>query len=130
MSQPTNERDILNNWYRHAAQLPGSVSALLQLLRNKERTTEEEQRERLGADPDSFSRLKAMRAPRPQSFVDDARRIADICHLQNRNEFVSWMLLARNLREHMIAPEPSEQYYEAAFDAFDGLDDIPEDDAE
>lgn len=129
MSQPTNEREILNNWYLHAAQLPGSVSALLELLRKKKLTTEEEQRELLGADPDNFSRLKAMRAPRPQSFVDDARRIAEICQLQNHDEFVNWMLLARNLREHMIAPEYSEQYYEAAFDAFDGLDDIPEDDA-
>ena len=47
MSQPTNEQKILNNWYLHAAQLPGSVSTLLELLRKKKLTTEEEQRELL-----------------------------------------------------------------------------------
>jgi len=125
MDEFTNEQKMLNNWYHHAAQLPGSVDALLKLLRIREGVTEEEQRILLGIDHANFSRLKAMRAPRPQFFASDARRIAAYCKLENENPFLSWMLLARNLGKS-IRSHPAKQYYEAAFDARDDLDDVPE----
>lgn len=125
MNDSTNEQEMLNGWYRHAAQLPGSIDELLKLLRIREGITEEEQRVLLGIDHDNFSRLKAMRAPRPQFFVSDARRIAAYCKLEDQNQFVSWMLLSRNLKE-TIKSQTARSYYEAAFDARDDLDDVPE----
>jgi len=125
MDEFTNEQEVLNNWYHHAEQLPGSVDALLKLLRIREGVTEEEQRILLGVDHTNFSRLKAMRAPRPQFFVSDARRIAAYCKLENEKLFSSWMLLARNLGKSTRS-HPAKQYYEAAFDARDDLDDVPE----
>jgi hypothetical protein len=120
-----DDTSVLFRWYHHASQLPGSVDSFLALLRTQDNITEEQQQEYFGVSAEEFLRLKAMRMPRHQFFVQDAHRIATYCKLQHPSRFVSSMLLARNLMNAYPAAG-SDQYYEAAFDEREDLDDWPE----
>lgn len=117
-----NDKNILENWYEYAADLPGSVGSLLKTVRQKESISLQEQQMHLGISSSNFSRLNAMRAPREQAFVSDAQRISEACEIMNRQLFMNWMLLARNL-ERGNPVYTTSQFYEAAFDARDDLDD-------
>lgn len=115
---------ILEEWYRHAAQQPGSVESLLALLRSRQAKSPEQQRIEVGASEPEFLRLQAMRLPRPHLFASDAQRMAVACHLTNPIRFVHELLLARNLARATDVSGPVESY-QAAFDAAGDLDESP-----
>lgn len=129
MNKPPDQYDdanILMRWYHQATELPGSVGSFLAILRIQENTTEEHQQEVFGVSTAEFLRLKAMRLPRKNLFVQDAHRIAEYCKLKHPQRFVSSMLLARNLVTSEEQTTASDQYYEAAFDERGDLDELPE----
>jgi hypothetical protein len=127
-NQPDQNEDanILIRWYRHASVLSGSVDSFLAAVRNQENTTEEQQQETFGASAEQFLRLKAMRLPRNDFFVQDAHRIALYCKLEHPQRFVSSMLFGRNLMNSQPNTIVSDEFYEAAFDERDDLDELPE----
>ncbi|MBZ0285244.1 MAG: hypothetical protein K8L97_31210 [Anaerolineae bacterium] len=129
MIKPQDQYDnanILMRWYHQASELPGSINSYLAVLRSHENTTEQQQQEVFGVSADEFLRLKAMRLPRKHMFVEDAYRIAVFCKLEHPQRFVSSMLLARNLMSHGHQTATLDQFYEAAFDERDDLDELPE----
>lgn len=109
------DAEILQKWYTYAAEQPGSVGALLQLLRSRQRKSEEQQQFEFEVSAADFAKLQSMRAPRADRFLSDAERIATACHVGQVFRFVQFLLLARNLATQ---EQPTEgEFYEAAFDA-------------
>lgn len=120
-----SDSEILQGWYQFAAQEPGSVDSLLQLLRNRQGKSFDQQRIEFGAAPQQFDRLRSMRLPREHLFAQDAKRIAEACHLSNPTAFIQALILARNIQQS----EPftsTHTSYRAAFDDTENLDDIPD----
>ena len=115
MAALPTDAEILQKWYAYAAGQPGSIGSLLQLLRSRQRKTEEQQRLEFEVSTADFARLQSMRAPRADRFHSDAERIAVACHVGQVFRFVQTLLLARNLAAQ---GQPAEgEVYEAAFDA-------------
>ncbi len=107
---------FLEEWYRFTAEQPWAVDAYLRVLRTREGKTLEQQQQEFGAGNQEFLQLRGMPLPRPHLFRSDAQRIAEACRLQFPLQFVSALLLARNLL--MSQPESGNVHsYEAAFDA-------------
>jgi hypothetical protein len=142
MSQQTQDQDnvYLDRWYRFAADQPGFIGSWLQLLRERQHQTSEQQRKDFGASLESFVRLQGMPLPRAFQFTRDARRIAEVCRLANPDRFVQALLLARSLirsaaqgstadtgQEAAGRLWTSSEYYQAAFDEDKELDEPPED---
>ena len=127
MVQPNelSDEEIMTNWYRYAAEQPGSVDELLRALRNRLGQTLEQQRLEFGASATDFNRLRGLRHPRSDHFVSDAQQIAETCHLTNPFAFVRTMVLARNLKQQQSAAL-SDHSYQAAFDVVDDLDRFPD----
>ena len=114
-AQPTDE-EILQSWYHYASQRPGTIGSLLQILRSRQKKSEEQQRIEFEISAVDFAKLQSMPVPRSYSFQYDARRIAVACHVGNAFNFIQALMLARNLA--MPAQETEEyETYEAAFDA-------------
>lgn len=136
MSDP-DVTEIMDSWYRFAAEQPGSVGYLLGALRTRLNQSAEQQQQEFGVSDQQYTRLLGLRAPRPDQYAADAQRIADGCGLTNPSALVRALLLARNLQpgqgaghptsgqttrtisssQHKIAEEG--EYYMAAFDAQD-----------
>jgi hypothetical protein len=115
MAALPTDAEILQKWYTYAAKQPGSIGSLLQLLRFRQRKSEEEQRLEFEVSAADFARLQSMLAPRADRFHSDAERIAVACHVGQVFRFVQTLLLARNLA---VQRQPAEgEVYEAAFDA-------------
>src|SRR6266568_6320273 len=112
---PTDE-EILQTWYHYASQQPGTIGSLLQILRSRQKKSEEQQRIEFGIAAADFAKLQSMPVPRSHRFQYDARRIAAACHVGNAFNFTQALMLARNLT---MAVHETEEYesYEAAFDA-------------
>jgi len=110
------DTEILHKWYEYASQQPGSIGSLLQLLRFRQRKSEEQQRREFEVSVADFTKLQSMRSPRPDHFHSDAQRIARACHVGQVFHFEQTLMLARNLAGH--APSTPGDVYEAAFDAF------------
>lgn len=112
---PTDE-DILLTWYQYAAQRPGSVGWLLNILRSRQGQTEEHQREEIEVSRRNFAKLQSISIPRMDRFQSDARKIAIACQVKHVFRFVQMLTLARNLAT--ASPEDGGRFvYEAAFDA-------------
>lgn len=118
-----SDEEILQTWYQYAALQPGFVDSYLQLLRDKQGKSLDEQREEFGVSEVQFNRLRSMRLPREQQFTSDAKRIADACQLSTPLRFVQAMILARNLVRGQ--DNGSLHGYKAAFDDTMDLDDVP-----
>src|SRR5579859_2587389 len=118
-----SDEEILQRWYQYAVLQPGFVDSYLQLLRDKQGKSLDEQREEFGVSERQFNRLRSMRLPREQQFTSDAKRIADVCQLSAPLRFVQAMILARNLVKGQ--DNRSLREYKAAFDDTVDLDDIP-----
>jgi hypothetical protein len=117
-----SDDEIMAAWYAYAAEQPGSIDALLRLLRESLNQTLEGQQAAFGVNDRQFLRLRGFASPRPDRFVDDAQRIAQACGLRNPVAFVSQLLVARRLMQ--AAPTAtSGPAYRAAFDARNDLDD-------
>jgi hypothetical protein len=116
MAALPTDAEILQKWYEYAAQQPGSIGSLLQLLRFRQRKSEEQQRLEFEVSAADFAKLQSMRAPRADRFHSDAERIAAVCHVGQVFRFVQTLMLARNLATQKQASEG--EVYEAAFDAF------------
>ena len=112
---PTDE-EILQTWYRYASQQPGTIGSLLQILRSRQKKSEEQQRVEFEISVVDFAKLQSMPLPRSHRFQYDARRIAAACHVGNAFNFIQALMLARNLA---MPVQETEEYetYEAAFDA-------------
>lgn len=124
MAALPTDAEILQKWYTYAAGQPGSVGSLLQLLRFRQRKSEEQQRLEFEVSPADFARLQSIRAPREDHFHSDAERIAAACHVGQVFRFVQTLLLARNLATQ---GQPTEgEVYEAAFDASASDQDLTE----
>ncbi|MCB9452391.1 MAG: hypothetical protein H6672_13220 [Anaerolineaceae bacterium] len=119
-----SDSEILQGWYQFAAQQPGSVESLLQLLRNRQGKSSDRQRTEFGATSQMFDKLRSMRLPREQFFAQDAKRIAEACYLSNPTAFVQALILARNIQQSEQFQAASTSYM-AAFDDNDNLDEIP-----
>jgi hypothetical protein len=134
-SDRTGNEHILQGWYTYAADEVGSVGSWLRLVQERTGRTPAEQQREFGATEDQFLRLRAMRLPRQDQFTSDAQRIALACGIDNPFAFTKVLLLARGIHNtyRTSAPtqgaEHSEQYYMAAFDAQDDLDELPDVDA-
>jgi len=120
-----SDEEIMMSWYRYAAEQLGSVDGLLCVLRNRLGQTLEQQRLEFGASETDFNRLRGLRHPRSDKFVSDAQQIAETCHLTNPFAFVRTMVLARNLKQQQSTAS-ADQFYQAAFDVVDDLDQIPD----
>lgn len=116
---------MMADWYRYASEQPGSVDSLLLLLRNRSGQTLEQQQAEFGASDYEFNRLRGFRLPRPHVFTSDAHRIAMTCKLAKPFAFVNSLVLARNLARSLPKTEVF-QYYQAAFDERDDLDQLPD----
>lgn len=116
-----DDKQILNKWYRFAANQPGFVGSALALLRGRRGITSQHQQNDFGVGDENFLRLQAMSLPRSQSFANDAHRIAQTCGLANPLAFVQSMMLWRNL-EAAEAQTEKEEFYQAAFDEDSELD--------
>lgn len=116
-----NNEEILSAWYEYAANRPGFVGSALNLLRERQEITSQQQQMEFGVSDQMFLRLQAMPLPRSRSVAGDAHRIAEACGLANPIAFVQAMILARSL-EDTKAQVDGEQSYQAAFDAEDDLD--------
>jgi len=110
------DAEILQKWYEYAAGQPGSIGSLLQLLRFRQRKSEEQQRIEFEVSAADFAKLQSIRAPRADRFHSDAERIAAACHVGQVFRFVQTLMLARNLATQKQTTEG--EVYEAAFDAF------------
>ncbi len=110
------ETEILQKWYQYAAQQPGSIGSLLQLLRFRQQKSEEQQRFEFGVSAADFAKLQSIGVPRLDRFRVDAPRIAAACHVGQTFHFVQTLMLARNLASQEQTMDESEAY-EAAFDA-------------
>lgn len=119
------DAEILQKWYEYASGQPGSIGSLLQLLRFRQRTSEEQQRLEFGVNAADFAKLQSIRAPRSDRFRSDAQRIAEACHVGHVFHFVQMLVLARNLAAQEQTTEEGE-VYEAAFDAFPSNQDLTE----
>ena len=129
MDQKTHvsDEEIMGSWYRFAASEPGFVGEALKRLRERERTTREQQQKVFGVNDQDFRRLEAMPMPRTKSLARDAHRIAEVCHLANPLAFVQAIILASKL-EQFQAKKTEEEFYQAAFDPENDLDHIPDED--
>lgn len=139
----TSHEHVMQSWYSYAAQQPGSIGSWLRLLQERLGQSAAQQQGEFGATDDQFLRLGGMRLPRHDHFTDDAQRIALACELSNPFAFTKAMLLARGIENANAdantkasttntlrrVAEPREQYYMAAFDAQDDLDQLPDSDA-
>lgn len=114
-SLPTDQ-EMLQTWYQYASQQPGTIGSLLQILRSRQKKSEEQQRIEFEIDAVDFAKLQSMPVPRSHRFQYDARRIAAACHVGNTFNFTQALMLARNLT---MTVQETEEYeaYEAAFDA-------------
>ena len=115
IDRPT-DAEILQKWYEYAARQSGSIGSLLQLLRFRQRKSEEQQQIEFEVSTTDFAKLQSIRAPRADRFHSDAERIAAACHVGQVFRFVQTLMLAQNLAGQEQAPEG--EAYEAAFDAF------------
>ncbi len=129
MDQQTHMSDekIMVSWYSFAATEPGFVGKMLKLLRDREGTTSEQQQKAFGVNDQGFRRLEAMPMPRLKSFTHDAHRIAEACHLANPFAFVQAIVLASKL-EKTQNRRGEEEFYQAAFDPENDLDQLPDED--
>lgn len=114
---PTDE-EILQKWYHYASRQAGSIGSLLQILRSRQKKSEEQQKIEFDVSVADFAKLQSMPMPRAHCFHDDIRRIAVACHVGRTFNFIQALLLARSLA---TPTQESEEYeaYEAAFDAVD-----------
>ncbi len=124
---------LLNNWYQYAAKQKGFVGNWLDMLREQQKITLNQQRHNLGASREDFVRLQGMPLPRPNQFTRDAKRIAEACNLTNPSAFVQAMLLARSLGRNQTQEANKSQLvmnnsYQAAYDADEDLDKSPDED--
>lgn len=110
------DAEILHKWYEYASQQPGSIGSLLQLLRFRQRKSEEQQQLEFEVSAADFAKLQSIREPRADRFHSDAQRVAAACHVGQVFRFVQTLMLARNLAVQEQATEG--EVYEAAFDAF------------
>jgi hypothetical protein len=124
MTALPTDTEILQKWYEYASQQPGSIGSLLQLLRLRQRKSEEQQRIEFEVSAADFAKLQSMRTPRTDRFHSDAERIAAACHVGQIFRFVQMLMLARNLAAQEQTTEG--EVYEAAFDAFASNQDITE----
>jgi hypothetical protein len=122
-----SDQEIMKSWYSFAATEPGFVGRMLRLLRDREGTTPEEQQRVFGVNDQEFRRLEAMPMPRAKSLPSDAHRIAEACNLANPFAFVQAIVLATKLEKTQRRKGEAE-FYQAAFDPEDDLDQIPEKD--
>jgi AraC-like DNA-binding protein len=126
------EQEKINNkarsgWYKYAARQPGFIGHALRLIRELNGQSEEEQRHEFGADEQSFLRLQGMPLPRAQVLVTDANRIAEECGLTDSLAFVRTMIMAQNLERSRASDQPAtREFYQAAFDDENDLDQFPE----
>lgn len=127
MSQQDNlsDEEMITAWHGYAANQIGFVGDALRLLRDYQGQTLQEQQSEFGVSDKIFLRLQSMLMPRSQLFTNDAQRIAESCGLANPFAFVKAMVLARTL-EHARAQPSVKEIYQAAFDAEDGLDEMPD----
>jgi len=116
---------IMANWYRHSIEQPGSVDSLLCILRDRLGQSLEHQQAEFGANDYEFNQLRGFGLPRPQAFTKDAHRIAIACKLTNPFAFIRAMVLARKLT-HNLPQSNDFQYYQAAFDELEDLDELPD----
>lgn len=122
-----SDQEIIRSWERFVAQQPGFVGGALQLLRDNRNLTEAEQQNEFGIGSQGWSRLLAMPLPRADQYARDAHRIAQACGVQNEMAFVTALLMARGLEAGQQAAAGSQfEVYQAAFDARDDLDTLPE----
>jgi len=120
-----SDPDILANWYRFASGQPGFVDSYLQILRDRQGKTLADQQREFGVSNEGFLRLRGMKLPRPNSFIKDAQRIANICQVTNPFAFVQALVLARQIGTADNAA-PVNEGYQAAFDEMPDLDIPPE----
>ncbi len=135
----SSHEHVIQSWYAYAATQPGSVGSWLRLLQERLGQSAAQQQREFGTTDDQFLRLVGMRLPRPDHFTGDAQRIALACELSNPFAFTKAMLLARSIDNANTnasltniprqAAEHQEQYYMAAFDAQEDLDQLSEADA-
>jgi hypothetical protein len=116
---------IVDAWYRYVSEQPGFVGPLLRILRDRQGLTVQQQQDEFGIDSHSFLRLQGMPLPRAGSFAADALVIAEACGLPNPLALVRALTLARNL-ERSIQQTAAMPVYQAAFDAINDLDRLPE----
>ena len=124
---------LLRHWYQFAASQSGFVGYWLQMLREQQKISSEEQQNNLGASKENFLKLQGMPLPRPTQFTKDARQIAKACHLKDPSAFVQIMLLARSLernqgKESSNSQTITGQAYQAAYDVDEDLDESSDED--
>jgi hypothetical protein len=119
--------DAVMRWHKYTSLRPGFVGYLLQLVRERTNSSEEEQQLEFGIDQQTFLHLQAMPLPRPAQISKDAYRIAETLKLENPIAFVRAMILGSKM-EKSVTPFASQDYYQAAFDEEDDLDQIPQED--
>ena len=124
--------DLLNNkiidgWYKYTALRPGFVGYALKIIREHTNKTLEEQKRELGVDEKLFLRLQGMPLPRSNSLSNDAYRIAMDCKLTNPFVFVKVMILANKI-EKSNQSFTTNEFYQAAFDEEEDLDNYPSED--
>lgn len=117
--------EIMTDWYHYVSEQPGSVDSLLRILRDRLDQTLEQQQAEFGASDYEFNHLRGLRLPRPQVFTGDAHRIAITCKLAKPFAFINSLVLARQLARSLPQTEAF-QYYQAAFDEVDDLDQLPD----
>jgi hypothetical protein len=122
-----SDDEIMESWYNFVATEHGFVGEMLKLLRDCEGTTPEQQQKIFGVNDQGFRRLEAMPMPRPKSLASDAHRIAEACNLANPFAFVQTIVLASKLGKTQNR-KSEEEFYQAAFDPENDLDQIPDED--
>lgn len=120
-----SDEKILADWYAYASDELGFVGSWLNLLRERQSITPDQQQSEFGTDDEAFVQLQAMPLPRSESLAGDAHRIAEVCSLKNPMAFVQAMILANNLM-HATGQAPIQEFYQAAFDADEDLDRLPD----
>lgn len=115
----------MTGWYVYAADEPGFVGYWLDLLRERQSVTPDQQKSEFGADDQAFLQLRAMPLPRSQALASDAHRIAEACGLKNQMAFVQAMILAKSLTR-ATNQSSTQEFYQAAFDADEDLDGLPD----
>lgn len=77
----TEDKQIMDAWYQHAARADGSIGAALRRLRIKAFLTQEQQRAMLGILDGAYDHLwlhlQAMFLPRAHQFTTDLERIVE-----------------------------------------------------
>src|SRR5437667_4171549 len=106
---PTDE-EILQSWYHYASQQPGTIGSLLQILRSRQKKSEEQQRIEFAISTADFAKLQSMPVPRSHRFHYDVQRIAVTCHVGNAFNFIQALMLARNLAMPVQDTEVYESY--------------------